>query len=248
MAILVTGDDRALAGFLARGLNAEGLNCVVAQDVAETIQSITTGVVDLLIADCSVSELLVRQARERRQQLPIIALTSRGTPEDRVAVLEAGADDCLMKPFSFVELLARVKAVFRRMQAAPQHEIRYKDLELNRVTRTVRREGKLIELTTKEFALLKYLLLNSGRAVSRSMILEDVWRIHFDTMTNVVDVYINYFEELNMKEIGQVLGVVESRVSQIRSAAILKLRAILGNTHQATSRTRVNGRTATACQ
>src|SRR5947209_2410434 len=195
MSILVTGEDRSLAGFLALGLNAEGLNCQVARDADETIDSISSGNVDLLIADCSVSEALVRHARERQRQLPIIALTSRGTPEDRVAVLDAGADDCLMKPFSFLELLARVKAMLRRSQAVPQHEIRYKDLDLNRVTRTVRRQGKLIELTTKEFALLEYLLLNAGRAVSRSMILEDVWRIHFDTMTNVVDVYINYLRK-----------------------------------------------------
>ncbi|GAC1656932.1 MAG: response regulator transcription factor [Acidobacteriaceae bacterium] len=223
MKILVMDEDKALAQFITRGLQADGYKVQAVHGTAEAIECLQRFSFDLLVTNAS-DETLLRFVKEDGARVPVLVLTNRTRVEDRVKLLDLGADDCLLKPFSFAELSARVRAVLRRREQTVQHSIRYEDIELNRVERKVYRQGKFIELTTKEFALLEYLLLHAGKTVSRAMILEDVWRIHFDTMTNVVDVYINYFEELNMKEIGQVLGVVESRVSQIHSAAILKLR------------------------
>ena len=126
--------------------------------------------------------------------------------------LDLGADDYLVKPFAFRELSARVRALLRRGNRPPELSFQVEDLEMNRVDRTVRRGGRRIELTPKEFALLEYLMRNAGRAVSRPMIIEHVWNFSFDTMTNVVDVYINYLrkkvdEGFEQKLIHTVRGV-----------------------------------------
>jgi DNA-binding response OmpR family regulator len=115
--------------------------------------------------------------------------------EDRVKGLDLGADDYLTKPFSFTELSARVRALLRRAALPAEVMLRVGDLELNRVERVVKRAGKAVELTPKEFSLLEYLMRNVGRCVTRAMIIEHVWNLSFDTMTNVVDVYINYLRK-----------------------------------------------------
>ena len=125
----------------------------------------------------------------------MLVLTGRSRIEDRVHALDSGADDCLLKPFSFTELSARVRALMRRRPVAAELVLKVGDLELNRVERTVRRAGKRIELTSKEFGLLEYLVRNAGHRITRNMIVEHVWNLSFDTGTNVVDVYINYLRK-----------------------------------------------------
>jgi DNA-binding response OmpR family regulator len=119
-------------------------------------------------------------------------LTARGRVEDRVQCLDSGADDYLAKPFSFLELSARARALLRRSHSPSESLLRVRDLNMNRVERKVERAGRAIELTTKEFALLEYMMRNAGRRLTRAMIIEHVWNLTFDSTTNVVDVYINY--------------------------------------------------------
>lgn len=126
---------------------------------------------------------------------PILILAGRARLEDRVRALDEGADDCLLKPFAYSELSARVRALLRRGNHRIDSVLRVEDLEIDRIERTTKRAGRTIELTPKEFALLEYLARNAGRRVTRPMIIEHVWNLSFDTMTNVVDVYINYLRK-----------------------------------------------------
>jgi two-component system copper resistance phosphate regulon response regulator CusR len=135
---------------------------------------------------------ILRHLRTRKPSMPILVLTSRNRVEDRVQCLDLGADDYLGKPFSYAELSARIRALLRRCHLPAASVVTVEDLKLDRVERRVERAGKRIDLTTKEFALLEYLMLNAGRRVSRPMIIEHVWNLSFDTSTNVVDVYVNY--------------------------------------------------------
>lgn len=195
MRILIVDEDRALAGFIRRGLESESYSAEVVHDLESAKMALERFAYDLILLDLHMEESggtqLLRWMRAADFDSPVLVLTGRNRVEDRVSCLDLGADDCLIKPFSFAELSARVRALLRRTLKPANYSVRYRDLELNRVERKVYRSGKFIDLTTKEFALLEYLLLNAGRTVSRSMILQDVWRIGFDTMTNVVDVYIN---------------------------------------------------------
>jgi DNA-binding response OmpR family regulator len=149
---------------------------------------------DLLILDLKLPGLdgisILRRFRDHKQS-PVLVLTGRTRLEDRVNALDSGADDCLLKPFSFAELSARVRALLRRGTTTEELKLRVADLELDRVQRTVARGGRRIELTSKEFGLLEYLMRNAGRRVTRTMIIEHVWNLKFDSGTNVVDVYVN---------------------------------------------------------
>jgi DNA-binding response OmpR family regulator len=138
---------------------------------------------------------ILRQVRGRKPHLPVLILTGSARVEDRVDGLDSGADDYLTKPFAFSELSARVRALLRRSSLPFEPVLRSQDLELDRVKRVVNRSGRSIDLTPKEFALLEYLMLNSGRNVSRSSIIHHVWKLSSDTLTNVVDVYINYLRK-----------------------------------------------------
>jgi DNA-binding response OmpR family regulator len=151
-------------------------------------------ILDVNLSRPSILEV-VRDVRSRSQRLPILVLSSRSRPEDRVQVLDVGADDVILKPFAFSELSARVRALLRRGGRAPETILQVEDLELNRVEHKVRRAGRTIELTPKEFSLLEYLMRNAGKQVTRAQIVEHVWNLSFDTMTNVVDVYINYLRK-----------------------------------------------------
>lgn len=199
MRILIVDDDRALAGFIRRGFESEAHIAETVHDLDAAKSAIDQYAYDLVLLDLHLGESdganLLRWLRANSLDCPVLVLTANNRVEDRVSCLDLGADDCLVKPFSFTELSARVRALLRRTLKPASHVIRYRDLELNRVERKVYRAGEFIDLTTKEFALLEYLMLNAGRTVSRSMILQDVWRIGFDTMTNVVDVYINYLRK-----------------------------------------------------
>lgn len=194
MRILVVEDDAPLATFVRKGLEAEHYAVDVAADGELARQMAVESDYDLIILDLNLPKLdgigVLHSVRPQKPSLPVLVLTARSRVEDRVQSLDTGADDCLTKPFSFTELSARVRALLRRGPRTVETVLRVSNLELDRVARRVERDGKLIELTSKEFALLEYLMRNAGRRVTRAMIVEHVWNLSFDTSTNIVDVYV----------------------------------------------------------
>lgn len=199
MRILVAEDDRPVASFLKKGLEAEHYAVDIVPDGQEALYMAEEYDYDLLLLDLVLPKMdglqVLRQIRNRKKNLPVLVLTGRTRVEDRVKGLDLGADDYMVKPFAFRELTARVRALLRRGEGPVDFKLQVGDLEMNLVERRVGRGGRKIELTPKEFALLEYLMRNQGRAVSRPMIIEHVWNFSFDTMTNVVDVYINYLRK-----------------------------------------------------
>jgi DNA-binding response OmpR family regulator len=199
MHILIVEDDLPVAKFLSSGLEAEHYMVRLAPGGKDVLRMLDDGPCDLLILDLNLPGVngldVLRQARAQKPHLPILILTGNARVEDRVGGLDAGADDYMTKPFAFSELLARVRALLRRGTVPFESVLHSMDLELDRVRRVVRRNGNSIELTPKEFALLEYLMLNAGQNVSRSSIIHNVWKLSSDTMTNVVDVYINYLRK-----------------------------------------------------
>jgi len=189
MRILVVEDDGPLASFLCKGLEAEHYAVDVSGDGEQARAMALESDYDLLVLDLNLPRLdgleVLRAVRAPKPSLPVLILTARSRIEDRVQALDAGADDYLIKPFSFTELSARVRALLRRGPRTVETVLQVADLELDRVERKVRRAGKAIELTSKEFCLLEYLLRNAGRRVTRNMIIEHVWNLSFDTSTNV---------------------------------------------------------------
>ena len=199
MRILVVEDDAPLATFVRKGLASEHYAVDVAADGEQARQMALECDYDLVVLDLNLPKLdgigVLNAIRPKKPSLPVLVLTARARIEDRVQSLDTGADDCLIKPFSFTELSARVRALLRRGPRVVETKLRVADLELDRVGRKVERAGKNIELTSKEFALLEYLMRNAGRRVTRAMIVEHVWNLSFDTSTNIVDVYINYLRK-----------------------------------------------------
>ena len=202
--ILLVEDDRRIAQNISRGLTDEGYAMTTAYDGLEGRQLARAQAYDLLILDINLPGLngydLCRELRAENPYLPVLMLTALGEIEDRVTGLGVGADDYLVKPFDFRELLARVAACLRRADLRtkpdePDDIITVANLTLNRTTREVFRDQTVIELTTKEFVLLDYLMQHTGRAISRLELTEHVWRIPFDTGTNVVEVYVNYLRK-----------------------------------------------------
>jgi two-component system, OmpR family, copper resistance phosphate regulon response regulator CusR len=196
MRILIAEDDEALARFVRQGLEAEHYSVDVLPDGEQARAAATQFEYDVVILDLNLPKLdgvsVLRHLRSKKPSLPVQVLTQRTRVEDRVQCLDTGADDYLAKPFSFSELLARIRALVRRSHLPSEFVLIAADLKLDRVQRLVERAGRRIDLTGKEFSLLEYLMLNAGRKVTRSMIIEHVWNLTFDTTTNVVDVYINY--------------------------------------------------------
>ncbi|HVA01929.1 MAG TPA: response regulator transcription factor [Terriglobia bacterium] len=199
MRILVAEDDRSVASFLKKGLEAEHYAVDVVPDGQQALEMAEEYDYDLLVLDLILPRVhglqVLKQIRNKKEPLPVLVLTGRSRVEERVEGLDLGADDYLVKPFAFRELSARVRALLRRGSRPPELSLRVEDLEMNRVDRAVRRGERNIELTPKEFSLLEYLMRNAGRTLSRPMIIEHVWNFSFDTMTNVVDVYINYLRK-----------------------------------------------------
>jgi two-component system copper resistance phosphate regulon response regulator CusR len=196
MRLLIVEDDPKLAEFVARGLRAERYAVDLAADGREGQNYINSYEYDLLILDLMLpfingSELL-RRVRQSHPSLPVLILTARDAIQDKVSHFEAGADDYLTKPFDFAELVVRVKALLRRTPIERTDVLLFSDLELNRLTREVRRGDRRIELTGKEYALLEYLLSSPCRVFSRTMILEHVWDQSFEGVTNIVDVYVRH--------------------------------------------------------
>ena len=196
MRLLVVEDEKKVSGFVRKGLEEEGYAVDVAFDGKTGLQMAMDGVHDLIVLDINLPGMdglsVLRELRTGRVSTPVLLLTVRANIEDKVLGLDAGADDYLTKPFAFQELVARVRALLRRQTEAKLPVLRFADLTLDPARRTVLRGGKKIDLTTKEYALLDYFLRNPGRVLTRTMIADHVWDYDFDTMTNIIDVYVNY--------------------------------------------------------
>jgi two-component system copper resistance phosphate regulon response regulator CusR len=197
MRILIAEDDGPLASFVKKGLEAEHYAVDISADGEQARAMAAEFDYDLVVLDLNMPRLdgisILRSVRTRKSTMPMLILTARSKVEDRVQCLDMGADDYLIKPFSFSELSARIRALLRRSHLPAESVLAVEDLKLDRVERRVERAGRRIELTSKEFALLEYLMRNAGRRITRAMIIEHVWNLSFDTCTNVVDVYVNYF-------------------------------------------------------
>lgn len=196
MRLLIVEDDRKLAEFAARGLRSESYAVDVAADGREGRSLIESHQYDLIILDLMLPQIsgteLLRLVRRSYPWLPVLVLTARDATEEKVKHFEAGADDYLTKPFDFAELVVRIKALLRRTPVERSDVILISNLELNRITHQVCRGGQNIELTSKEYALLEYLLSSPSRVFSRTMILEHVWDQSFEGVTNIVDVYVRH--------------------------------------------------------
>jgi two-component system copper resistance phosphate regulon response regulator CusR len=194
MRVLVVEDDQRVASFIQKGLEEEGLAVDVLNDgddagVQAQMVDYDCVVLDLMLPGRSGFQVL-RDLRSRRAELPVLILSAQASPEERVAGLNGGADDYMGKPFILAELSARIRALLRRGKPR-ETKIRVGDLEVDTVRRRVTRAGQPIDLKPKEYALLEFLVHNSDRPVTRSHIIEHVWDIHFDSISNVVEVHIN---------------------------------------------------------
>jgi len=196
MRMLLVEDERKVSDLVARALRAERYAVDVAEDGRTGWELAAAHEYDLIILDLmlpllSGTELLIRIRRKKRQ-VPILVLTARDATEQKVKQFEAGADDYLTKPFALAELIIRIKALLRRGPVARLSALRVADLEVDQLTQQVRRAGRRIDLTPKEYALLEYLAANPGRVISRTMIIEHVWDHSFEGLTNIVDVYVRH--------------------------------------------------------
>lgn len=185
MRLLVAENDPALGTFLQRGFDAEHYAVDLTQDGEQAKSMAQEREYDLAILDLNLPRPdgleVLQHVRLKRQQLPILILATRNQPQDRVQVLDLGADDLVLKPFAFSELSARVRALLRRGGRTPETVLHVEDLELNRVEHSVKRAGRSIELTPKEFSLLEYLMRSAGKRVTRAQIIEHVWNLSYDT-------------------------------------------------------------------
>lgn len=199
MRILLLENDSPLAQFLSLRLRADQFTVDVAGDAAAAVNAICARAYDLVLVDmglpCAGGVEVLHQIRAIKPSLLILLLTGAATPEDRIKGLDAGADDCMTKPLSYGELSARIRALLRRVNNSTNALLKVEDLELDRIGRTVRRGSNTIDLTQKEFALLEFLMQRPLQPMSRSMITEQAWKTNDDTMTNIVDVYINYLRK-----------------------------------------------------
>jgi two-component system copper resistance phosphate regulon response regulator CusR len=199
MRILIVEDEQKVADMVARGLKAARYAVDVAPDGNAGWAMANTYTYDLIILDLLMPGIggleLLKKIRVKDTAVPVLILTAMDATASKVANFEAGADDYMTKPFAFAELLVRVKALLRRGPVTQQSTVRVEDLELDRLTQQVRRAGKRIELTPKEYALLEYLATQPGRVFSRTMIVEHVWDQGFEGLTNIVDVYVRHLRE-----------------------------------------------------
>ena len=195
MRFLVVEDEKRIADFLSRGLESAGYAIDVAADGMHAIDMVHATDYDLVILDMMLPDIdglqVLEKIRNRKSSPPVLILSARGGVDDRVKGLELGADDYLTKPFAFVELLARVRVLLRRGQPTPER-LSVGDLVLDCIRRKVIRGAENIELAPKEFSILEYMMRNRGRPLSRTMIVEHVWDMDYDGLTNIVDVYIRH--------------------------------------------------------
>ncbi len=199
MRLLIVEDDAKLSGILRQGLSEEGFDVACAADGDSGLKMALEQAFDCILLDIMLPGLdglsVCRKLREDKRTTPVIMLTVKGEVEDKVRGLEAGADDYLAKPFAFDELLARIQASIRRTTEYTDPVLRYRDLELNPLTRQAVRAGASFDLTPKECSLLEYLMRNPGRVVSEDELLENVWGLRFDPQTNVVNVYLHHLRK-----------------------------------------------------
>jgi DNA-binding response OmpR family regulator len=193
--ILLVEDELAISRVLMNGLKAEHFAVDLVQDGEEALLFMSEVNYDLVILDLGLPKLdgltVLKRARKRQIRIPVMILSAQDSIESRVIGLEAGADDYVLKPFAFEEVVARVRALLRRPTIL-QDKLTVADLEIDRAKHIVKRGGKVITLTQREYALLEYLMRNAGHPVSRTMVVEHVWNLGFEGLTNIVDVYINY--------------------------------------------------------
>ncbi len=218
MKILVVEDEKKVADFIKEGLIEEGFNVDVAYNGQEALDYIFSNEYDVVILDIMLPEIdgneVLKKMREKNIDTPVIMLTAKDTLEDKIESFNIGCDDYLTKPFSIEELLLRIKAILRRKGKEKETEtkLQYKDLTLDLISRKAIRGGKEIELTSKEFSLLELLMRNPEKILPRNFISEKVWGYDFDTMTNIIDVYINHLrnkidKDFDKKLIHTIRGV-----------------------------------------
>jgi DNA-binding response OmpR family regulator len=196
MRILVVEDDARVASFIQKGLEEEQFQVEVAGDGEVALALALSREYDLIVLDLLLPKReglsVLAELRQRRIDLPVLILTAKDAVEDRVAGLNAGGDDYLPKPFAFAELLARVRALLRRRDSEKSLILQVADLILDPITHRVTRSGRLIELTSREYALLQYFLQHPNQVLTRTILAEQVWGYDFDNFSNVVDVYVSY--------------------------------------------------------
>ena len=196
MRILIVEDEKKLIDILQRSLEAEGYTVDGAHSAADGLECIKSCHYDLVILDLQLPDgtgtSLLKRIRDLGHAMPALILTARSDLESKMENFQAGADDFVIKPVAMAELTIRVQALLRRGPTLQENILRAADIEINRLTRQVRRGGKRIELSPKEYLLLEYLFLHSGRTLSRSMIVEKIWDQSFEGLTNMVDVYIGH--------------------------------------------------------
>jgi two-component system, OmpR family, copper resistance phosphate regulon response regulator CusR len=199
MRILIVEDDRKVAAFLQKGLREEQYAVDISRDGDEGLSLASVNSYDVIILDVMLPKRdgfsICRDMRRNSVLTPILMLTAKDSTEDKITGLTEGADDYLTKPFSFEELLARLRALLRRSQDYKIPALRAGDLILDQRRRQAEREGKQIPLTGKEYAFLEYLMRNKGRIVTESMIIEHVWDMNYEGTSNIVNVYINYLRK-----------------------------------------------------
>lgn len=199
MQILIVEDDAALGSFLLKGMKLEGHDAVLVGDGEAALHYAEKDRPDLMVLDLSLPKKdgteVLAELKGRLNEMAVLVLTGRCEVEERVKCLNLGADDCLLKPFSFHELIARCRALLRRREQFADPTLRHGEVELNRMERRVTQNGRAVELTVKEFNLLEFLMLRRGRCCGRSELLREVWQMSPDAGTNVVDVYINYLRK-----------------------------------------------------
>jgi len=196
MRILIVEDDVEAAAAMVRGLSEAGFDVTHVTDGAQGLRTASGGGFDVLVVDRMTPNMdgltMVETLRREGEQTPVLFLSALGEIEDRVTGLKAGGDDYLVKPYAFAELIARVEALARRRETGSvQTMLRVGELEMDLIGRTVRREGREIDLQPREFQLLEYLMRHAGQSVTRTMLLEKVWEYHFDPQTNVIDVHVS---------------------------------------------------------
>jgi heavy metal response regulator len=199
MRILVVEDEEKVASFIKKGLEQSAYTVDLADNGEDGLEMARSNEYDAIVLDIMLPGMdglqIVRELRGRGSAVPILALTARASMEDRVAGLDSGCDDYLAKPFGFDELLARLRALLRRASSRQVPKMEFAGLEIDPVTRAVNREGKPIELTNKEYAILELLMRRPGQVFTRTSLMENVWGYDFDSTSNVLDVYMNFLRK-----------------------------------------------------
>jgi heavy metal response regulator len=199
MRILVIEDEKKVASFIKKGLEEEHYAVDTAYDGEIGLYMADVNEYDLIVLDLMIPKIdgleVLKRIRSSKNNVPILILTAKNTVEDIVKGLDSGCDDYLTKPFNFMVFLARIRALLRREKIEKEPLIKIADVILSPVTHKVTRRGMEIELTSKEYALLEYFMRNPDRVLTRTMISEHVWDYHFDSLTNVIDVYVNYLRK-----------------------------------------------------